>query len=118
MENVDAKIAKLMGEGYAFEEVKRALEIAQNNVEVARSILREFAFPPPVSPHNTQQLCSHGQLQPAPSLPPDSRVPEGRPKGTQDRHEVLQGLTTLTPFSHTTNPLSKVRGNNLEMQSP
>ena len=72
----------------------------------------------PVSPHNTQQLCSHGQLQPAPSLPPDSRVPEGRPKGTQDRHEVLQGLTTLTPFSHTTNPLSKVRGNNLEMQSP
>lgn len=50
LENVDAKIAKLMGEGYAFEEVKRALEIAQNNVEVARSILREFAFPPPVSP--------------------------------------------------------------------
>ncbi|XP_038300778.1 E3 ubiquitin-protein ligase CBL-B isoform X5 [Canis lupus baileyi] len=49
-ENVDAKIAKLMGEGYAFEEVKRALEIAQNNVEVARSILREFAYPPPVSP--------------------------------------------------------------------
>ena len=39
-----------MGEGYAFEEVKRALEIAQNNVGVARSILREFAFPPPVSP--------------------------------------------------------------------
>lgn len=50
LEDVDAKIAKLMGEGYAFEEVKRALEIAQNNVEVARSILREFAFPPPVSP--------------------------------------------------------------------
>ncbi|XP_032707992.1 E3 ubiquitin-protein ligase CBL-B isoform X4 [Lontra canadensis] len=50
LENVDAKIAKLMGEGYAFEEVKRALEIAQNNVEVARSILREFAYPPPVSP--------------------------------------------------------------------
>ncbi|XP_029434094.1 E3 ubiquitin-protein ligase CBL-B isoform X3 [Rhinatrema bivittatum] len=51
MENVDAKIAKLMGEGYSFEEVKRALEIAQNNVDVARSILREFAcFPPPVSP--------------------------------------------------------------------
>ncbi|XP_001363307.1 E3 ubiquitin-protein ligase CBL-B isoform X4 [Monodelphis domestica] len=50
LENVDAKIAKLMGEGYSFEEVKRALEIAQNNVDVARSILREFAFPPPVSP--------------------------------------------------------------------
>ncbi|XP_019331947.2 E3 ubiquitin-protein ligase CBL-B isoform X2 [Alligator mississippiensis] len=51
MENVDAKIAKLMGEGFSFEEVKRALEIAQNNVDVARSILREFAcFPPPVSP--------------------------------------------------------------------
>ncbi|XP_061859813.1 E3 ubiquitin-protein ligase CBL-B isoform X3 [Colius striatus] len=50
-ENVDAKIAKLMGEGYSFEEVKRALEIAQNNVDVARSILREFVcFPPPVSP--------------------------------------------------------------------
>ncbi|XP_025066529.1 E3 ubiquitin-protein ligase CBL-B isoform X2 [Alligator sinensis] len=51
VENVDAKIAKLMGEGFSFEEVKRALEIAQNNVDVARSILREFAcFPPPVSP--------------------------------------------------------------------
>ncbi|XP_072470220.1 E3 ubiquitin-protein ligase CBL-B isoform X4 [Notamacropus eugenii] len=50
LENVDAKIAKLMGEGYPFEEVKRALEIAQNNVDVARSILREFAYPPPVSP--------------------------------------------------------------------
>ncbi|XP_062368132.1 E3 ubiquitin-protein ligase CBL-B isoform X6 [Cinclus cinclus] len=50
-ENVDAKIAKLMGEGYSFEEVKRALEIAQNNIDVARSILREFVcFPPPVSP--------------------------------------------------------------------
>lgn len=51
LENVDAKIAKLMGEGYSFEEVKRALEIAQNNLDVARSILREFAcFPPPISP--------------------------------------------------------------------
>ncbi|XP_039220920.1 E3 ubiquitin-protein ligase CBL-B isoform X1 [Crotalus tigris] len=51
IENVDAKIAKLMGEGYSFEEVKRALEIAQNNLDVARSILREFAcFPPSVSP--------------------------------------------------------------------
>ncbi|XP_019412640.1 PREDICTED: E3 ubiquitin-protein ligase CBL-B [Crocodylus porosus] len=51
VENVDAKIAKLMGEGFSFEEVKRALEIAQNNVDVARSILREFTcFPPPVSP--------------------------------------------------------------------
>ncbi|KAM4045963.1 E3 ubiquitin-protein ligase CBL-B isoform 2-T2 [Anomaloglossus baeobatrachus] len=50
-ENVDGKIAKLMGEGYSFEEVKRALEIAQNNVDVARSILREFACcPPPVCP--------------------------------------------------------------------
>ncbi|XP_053242227.1 E3 ubiquitin-protein ligase CBL-B isoform X3 [Podarcis raffonei] len=51
IENVDAKIAKLMGEGYSFEEVKRALEIAQNNLDVARSILREFAcFPPTISP--------------------------------------------------------------------
>ncbi|XP_048349560.1 E3 ubiquitin-protein ligase CBL-B isoform X2 [Sphaerodactylus townsendi] len=50
-ENVDAKIAKLMGEGYSFEEVKRALEIAENNLDVARSILRAFAcFPPPTSP--------------------------------------------------------------------
>ncbi|KAL8190792.1 UNVERIFIED_CONTAM: hypothetical protein K2H54_061313 [Gekko kuhli] len=50
-ENVDAKIAKLMGEGYSFEEVKRALEIAENNLDVARSILRAFAcFPPPASP--------------------------------------------------------------------
>ncbi|XP_018415528.1 PREDICTED: E3 ubiquitin-protein ligase CBL-B isoform X1 [Nanorana parkeri] len=50
-ENVDAKIAKLMGEGFSFEEVKRALEIAQNNVDVAQSILREFACcPPPVCP--------------------------------------------------------------------
>ncbi|XP_063809682.1 E3 ubiquitin-protein ligase CBL-B isoform X3 [Pseudophryne corroboree] len=51
VENVDAKIAKLMGEGFSFEEVKRALEIAQNNVDVARSILREFACcPPPICP--------------------------------------------------------------------
>ncbi|XP_061484125.1 E3 ubiquitin-protein ligase CBL-B isoform X2 [Rhineura floridana] len=51
IESVDAKIAKLMGEGYSFEEVKRALEIAQNNLDVARSILREFAcFPPTISP--------------------------------------------------------------------
>ncbi|XP_060626658.2 E3 ubiquitin-protein ligase CBL-B isoform X3 [Anolis sagrei] len=50
IESVDAKIAKLMGEGYSFEEVKRALEIAQNNLDVARSILREFAcFPPAIS---------------------------------------------------------------------
>ncbi|XP_053310962.1 E3 ubiquitin-protein ligase CBL-B isoform X2 [Spea bombifrons] len=50
-ENVDAKIAKLMGEGFSFDEVKRALEIAQNNIDVARSILREFACcPPPVCP--------------------------------------------------------------------
>ncbi|XP_067896998.1 E3 ubiquitin-protein ligase CBL-B isoform X6 [Heterodontus francisci] len=49
-ENVDAKIAKLMGEGYSFEDVKRALLIANNNVEMARSILREFACFPPISP--------------------------------------------------------------------
>uniref|UniRef100_H3AN31 E3 ubiquitin-protein ligase CBL n=1 Tax=Latimeria chalumnae TaxID=7897 RepID=H3AN31_LATCH len=48
-ENVDAKIAKLMGEGFSFEDVKRALIIAQNNVDVARSILREFACFPSVS---------------------------------------------------------------------
>ncbi|XP_055004701.1 E3 ubiquitin-protein ligase CBL-B-like [Boleophthalmus pectinirostris] len=46
-ENVDAKIAKLMGEGYSFEDVKRALMIAQNKVDVARNILREFALVPP-----------------------------------------------------------------------
>uniref|UniRef100_A0A8C1YPL6 E3 ubiquitin-protein ligase CBL n=1 Tax=Cyprinus carpio TaxID=7962 RepID=A0A8C1YPL6_CYPCA len=46
-ENVDAKIAKLMGEGYSFEDVKRALMIAQNKVDVARNILREFALVTP-----------------------------------------------------------------------
>ncbi|XP_010780901.1 E3 ubiquitin-protein ligase CBL-B-like isoform X2 [Notothenia coriiceps] len=46
-ENVDAKIAKLMGEGYSFEDVKRALTIAQYKVDVARNILREFALVPP-----------------------------------------------------------------------
>ncbi|XP_072569803.1 E3 ubiquitin-protein ligase CBL-B isoform X1 [Paramormyrops kingsleyae] len=46
-ENVDAKIAQLMGEGYSFEDVKRALMIAQNKVDVARNILREFALVPP-----------------------------------------------------------------------
>ena len=45
--SVDAKIAKLMGEGYSFEDVKRALMIAQNKVEVARNILREFALVAP-----------------------------------------------------------------------
>lgn len=43
-ENMDAKIAKLMGEGYTFEDVKRALMIAQYKVDVARNILREFAL--------------------------------------------------------------------------
>uniref|UniRef100_A0A671TPD1 E3 ubiquitin-protein ligase CBL n=1 Tax=Sparus aurata TaxID=8175 RepID=A0A671TPD1_SPAAU len=46
-ENVDAKIAKLMGEGYSFEDVKRALMIAQYKVDVARNILREFALVAP-----------------------------------------------------------------------
>ncbi|KAJ3589539.1 hypothetical protein NHX12_010384 [Muraenolepis orangiensis] len=46
-ESADAKIAKLMGEGYSFEDVKRALMIAQNKVEVARNILREFALVAP-----------------------------------------------------------------------
>ncbi|KAI4814550.1 hypothetical protein KUCAC02_003741 [Chaenocephalus aceratus] len=46
-ENVDAKIARLMGEGYSFEDVKRALTIAQYKVDVARNILREFALVPP-----------------------------------------------------------------------
>lgn len=44
---MDAKIAKLMGEGYSFEDVKRALMIAQNKVDVARNILREFALVAP-----------------------------------------------------------------------
>ncbi|KAL0993749.1 hypothetical protein UPYG_G00113120 [Umbra pygmaea] len=44
---LDAKIAKLMGEGYTFEDVKRALMIAQNKVDVARNILREFALVAP-----------------------------------------------------------------------
>ncbi|CAL8398693.1 unnamed protein product [Boreogadus saida] len=48
-ESADAKIAKLMGEGYSFEDVKRALMIAQNKVEVARNILREFALVAPGS---------------------------------------------------------------------
>uniref|UniRef100_A0A8C8C1K3 E3 ubiquitin-protein ligase CBL n=1 Tax=Oncorhynchus tshawytscha TaxID=74940 RepID=A0A8C8C1K3_ONCTS len=46
-ESTDAKIAKLMGEGYSFEDVKRALMIAQNKVDVARNILREFALVAP-----------------------------------------------------------------------
>ncbi|XP_051971601.1 E3 ubiquitin-protein ligase CBL-B isoform X2 [Xyrauchen texanus] len=46
-ENLDGKIAKLMGEGYSFEDVKRALMIAQNKVDVARNILREFALVAP-----------------------------------------------------------------------
>lgn len=46
-QNVDAKIAKLMGEGYSFEDVKRALMIAQYKVDVARNILREFALVAP-----------------------------------------------------------------------
>ncbi|XP_059206984.1 E3 ubiquitin-protein ligase CBL-B-B isoform X2 [Centropristis striata] len=46
-ENMDAKIAKLMGEGYSFEDVKRALMIAQYKVDVARNILQEFALVAP-----------------------------------------------------------------------
>ncbi|XP_063343945.1 E3 ubiquitin-protein ligase CBL-B-B isoform X3 [Pelmatolapia mariae] len=47
LESEDAKIAKLMGEGFAFDDVKRALMIAQYKVDVARSILREFALVAP-----------------------------------------------------------------------
>ncbi|XP_040035872.1 E3 ubiquitin-protein ligase CBL-B-B isoform X2 [Gasterosteus aculeatus] len=47
LENVDAKIAKLMGEGYSFDDVKRALMIAQHKVDVARNILHEFALAAP-----------------------------------------------------------------------
>ncbi|KAF6719218.1 E3 ubiquitin-protein ligase CBL-B [Oryzias melastigma] len=43
----DAKIAKLMGEGYSFDDVKRALVIADYKVDVARNILREFALVSP-----------------------------------------------------------------------
>ncbi|CAN9501498.1 unnamed protein product [Ophioblennius macclurei] len=46
-DNEDAKIAKLMGEGYSFDDVKRALMIAQYKMDVARNILREFAFVAP-----------------------------------------------------------------------
>ncbi|XP_029029058.1 E3 ubiquitin-protein ligase CBL-B-B isoform X2 [Betta splendens] len=46
-ESTDAKIAQLMGEGYSFEEVKRAMMIAQYKVDVARNILREFALVAP-----------------------------------------------------------------------
>ncbi|XP_062262307.1 E3 ubiquitin-protein ligase CBL-B-B isoform X2 [Platichthys flesus] len=46
-ESIDAKIAKLMGEGYSFEDVKRALMIAQSKVDVARNILREFSLVAP-----------------------------------------------------------------------
>nr|XP_046265905.1 E3 ubiquitin-protein ligase CBL-B-B isoform X2 [Scatophagus argus] len=45
-EKADATIAKLMGEGYSFEDVTRALMIAQYKVDVARNILREFAVAP------------------------------------------------------------------------
>lgn len=47
LESEDAKIAKLMGEGFAFDDVKRALMIAQYKVDVARNILREFALVAP-----------------------------------------------------------------------
>ncbi|XP_030601937.1 E3 ubiquitin-protein ligase CBL-B-B isoform X2 [Archocentrus centrarchus] len=46
-ESEDAKIAKLMGEGYTFDDVKRALMIAQYKVDVARNILQEFALVTP-----------------------------------------------------------------------
>lgn len=46
LENSDNKIAKLMGEGYCFEDVKRALTTAQYRVHVARNILREVALVP------------------------------------------------------------------------
>ncbi|CAN0379409.1 unnamed protein product [Lampetra fluviatilis] len=39
---MDGEIAKLMGEGYSFEDVRRALGIAHNDVVMAKSILREF----------------------------------------------------------------------------
>uniref|UniRef100_A0A8C4N2E5 E3 ubiquitin-protein ligase CBL n=1 Tax=Eptatretus burgeri TaxID=7764 RepID=A0A8C4N2E5_EPTBU len=41
----DASIARLMSEGYSFVDVSRALGIAQNDTDMARSILREFVAP-------------------------------------------------------------------------
>ncbi|KAM6907582.1 E3 ubiquitin-protein ligase CBL-B [Xenentodon cancila] len=46
-EHEDAKIARLMGEGYSFDDVKRALIIANFKVDVARNILREFTLVSP-----------------------------------------------------------------------
>lgn len=48
LESEDAKIAKLMSPiSFAFDDVKRALMIAQYKVDVARNILREFALVAP-----------------------------------------------------------------------
>ncbi|XP_078464394.1 E3 ubiquitin-protein ligase CBL-like [Lampetra fluviatilis] len=45
-EERETLISLLMREGYSFEDVHRALVIAQNNLQLARSILREFVAAP------------------------------------------------------------------------
>ena len=40
------EIEHLMSQGYSYQDIQKALQIAQNNIEMAKNILREFVSIP------------------------------------------------------------------------
>ncbi|TNN25863.1 E3 ubiquitin-protein ligase CBL [Liparis tanakae] len=51
---ISCEIELLLGEGYSSQDIQKALLIAQNNVDMAKNILREFvSIPAAAAPHVT-----------------------------------------------------------------
>lgn len=45
-QTLSAEINSLLSQGYSYQDIQKALLIAQNNVEMAKNILREFVSVP------------------------------------------------------------------------
>ena len=43
---ISSEIEHLMSQGYSYQDIQKALMIAQNNIEMAKNILREFVSIP------------------------------------------------------------------------
>lgn len=43
---ISSEIEHLMNQGYSYQDIQKALMIAQNNIEMAKNILREFVSVP------------------------------------------------------------------------
>lgn len=50
---ISSEIEHLMSQGYSYQDIQKALMIAQNNIEMAKNILREF-----VSVHATAHILT------------------------------------------------------------